>query len=88
MQPLSDCMSIFARRQHWRPRSDPFSISLHSARFSSTAVGEERGRREESGEEEERGGHRRKEETRKMNEREKGKGREDEERTCTASIPH
>ena len=47
MQPLSDCMSIFARRQHWRPRSDPFSISLHSARFSSTAVGEERGRREE-----------------------------------------
>ena len=52
MQPLSDCMSIFARRQHWRPRSDPFSISLHSSRFSSTAGGGEREeRREEGGEE-------------------------------------
>ena len=64
MQPLSDCMSIFARRQHWRPRSDPFSISLHSSRFFSTAGGGEREeRREEAGEERrEEGGEERREE--------------------------
>ena len=46
IQPLSDCMSIFALRQHCWPLSLPAFISSQRLKFSATAEGE-RGREKE-----------------------------------------